>query len=50
MKDGLRYGYGITMWPNGEKHDGYWIDDEAHGRGKFFFKNGAVYDGEWKNN
>lgn len=50
MKDKQRNGYGITLWHNGDKHDGYWLDNEAHGQGKFFFNSGAVYEGEWAAN
>jgi antitoxin component YwqK of YwqJK toxin-antitoxin module len=26
------------------------LDGMRHGKGKFFYKEGSYYDGEWKNN
>lgn len=36
------------MWPDGAKYEGYWQNDKAHGKGKFYHVEGDVYDGEWK--
>jgi len=27
MKDGKRNGYGVNLWGNGDKHEGYWLDN-----------------------
>jgi hypothetical protein len=41
---------GIFSYDNGEKYIGEMnIDLKKHGKGMMMFKNGYVYDGEWKN-
>ena len=50
MKGGKRNGYGVNLWANGDKHEGYWVENLAHGQGKFYFNNGAFYDGNWVGN
>lgn len=29
---------------------GRWENDECNGLGIYFYKNGDIYEGEWKNN
>jgi hypothetical protein len=36
---------GIQIWPDGAKYEGYWRDNVAHGRGKFYHIDGDVYEG-----
>ena len=43
----MRHGYGVQMWPDGAKYEGYWKNDKAHGKGKFYHVEGDVYDGDW---
>jgi hypothetical protein len=47
IKNGERHGYGIQVWPDGAKYEGYWRDNMAHGRGKFYHIDGDVYDGKF---
>lgn len=47
IKNGERHGYGIQVWPDGAKYEGYWRDNMAHGRGKFYHIDGDVYDGNF---
>lgn len=44
--DSIRHGYGVQVWPDGGKYEGYWQDGVAHGRGKFYHIDGDVYDGK----
>lgn len=43
-----RHGFGIQVWPDGARYEGYWKDGVACGRGKFFHIDGDVYDGNWE--
>ena len=49
------HGYGeYEGYPDGShaglKHKGYYKKDKKHGDGKFIFPNGAVFEGEYRNN
>ena len=46
MKDGQRHGFGIQVWPDGAKYEGYWRDNVANGKGKFYHIDGDVYNGK----
>jgi len=35
MRNGMRNGRGVCLYPNGDKYDGEWKDDLKDGRGKF---------------
>ena len=48
--DNVREGYGIQLWTDGNKYDGYWKDDKAHGKGKFYYNNGDYFEGDWVQN
>lgn len=48
FKGGLMNGKGISTSPQGDKHDGYWLDGVAEGHGIYTRTNGNVYDGEFK--
>ena len=39
--------YGIYTFPDGEKYDGQWFQDQQHGRGIYYFMNNNRYDGMW---
>jgi hypothetical protein len=41
------HGYGIFIWPDGRKYEGYYSDDKKHGKGKFYYPDGKTYDGDW---
>ena len=45
--DGMRTGTGITIMPNGEKHDGGYKNNEFNGAGWWRFTSGKVRPGEW---
>jgi hypothetical protein len=36
------------LWADGSKYEGYWTNDEANIKGKFFHANGDVYEGKLK--
>ncbi|CAG9333888.1 unnamed protein product [Blepharisma stoltei] len=44
---GNRQGYGKITFFNGDKYDGYWKDDNMHGIGIYFWKEGGRYEGEF---
>ena len=44
---GKREGYGIYMFPDGEKYEGQWFQDQQHGKGIYYFMNNNRYDGMW---
>lgn len=41
-------GYGVYVWANGEKYEGYWKDDMRSGEGTNYFTSGAIHKGQWK--
>ena len=41
-------GYYKQTYRNGY-YEGYFVNDQRHGKGKYTWKNGEMYDGEWKN-
>ncbi|XP_004945158.1 radial spoke head 10 homolog B isoform X2 [Gallus gallus] len=57
---GVQHGYGTHVWflkrmpasqyPLRNKYMGDFVNGERHGRGKFIYASGAVYDGEWAHN
>lgn len=34
----------------GSRYEGYKLNGQRHGRGKFFYQDGGSYDGEWREN
>jgi len=36
MKDGLRNGYGVYEWADGERYEGYFVDSKREGHGTFY--------------
>ena len=40
-------GYGVLMYVNGERYEGQWKDDKAHGKGTLTYMHGDRYVGEW---
>ena len=43
-----RDGYGIQLWADGSKYEGYWSNDMANGKGRLIHVDGDVYEGDWK--
>ena len=41
-------GYGVYLYSNGDKYEGYWTCGYQNGKGKYTFTDGRVYEGEWK--
>lgn len=40
-------GPSTTVWSNGDRYEGEWLDGKKYGRGKMTLANGNWYDGEW---
>lgn len=47
---GLKNGFGVQIWPRGDKFVGYFKNDKANGYGKFFLVGNINYIGEFLNN
>jgi len=46
-----KQGQGVLTWPNGDKYDGYFKSDKAHGYGTWSWStSGNKYVGEWREN
>ena len=43
----MRDGKCIQRWPDGARYEGEWLQNKAHGKGKFFHVDGDVFDGQW---
>ena len=37
------------VWIDGSKYEGGWALDKFNGYGTYYYNNGDVYKGEWKN-
>ena len=49
--DGVRQGYGVYEWNNGDKYEGNYRNNKKEGRGKYFWaSNGDCYEGEYMDN
>ena len=46
--DGIRNGWGKLTKINGEKYEGYWLNNKKNGRGKYIWPNGEINDGIWE--
>lgn len=38
------------MYPNGDRYEGDWRNNQAEGRGKYYYHNGNRLEGQWKQN
>ena len=48
--NGIKQGYGIIKYKNGESYYGYFHDDHKHGEGKYYNKNGSLKcNNKWYN-
>lgn len=43
-----RDGYGVQVWTDGSKYEGYWRNDQANGKGRLIHADGDVYEGDWQ--
>jgi hypothetical protein len=41
------HGAGEYVWPDGSKYIGQYFEGKKHGRGKFYYKSGRIYEGYW---
>eukprot|EP01022_Parablepharisma_sp_SALTPOND_P023816 TRINITY_DN51_c0_g1_i1.p2 TRINITY_DN51_c0_g1~~TRINITY_DN51_c0_g1_i1.p2 ORF type:complete len:309 (+),score=26.64 TRINITY_DN51_c0_g1_i1:1133-2059(+) len=48
VETGKRDGFGMQLWADGSKYEGYWHDDMANGKGRLIHIDGDVYEGYWK--
>ena len=49
--EGKFHGQGTLDYPNGDQYTGEWNLDRKHGQGTMRYKeDGAVFEGEWKDN
>ena len=48
MKDGLRHGWGVVCWLNGDFYSGEWKDGWMEGKGTYFLANQDIYEGKFK--
>lgn len=48
LKDEMRHGPGVQVWPDNAKYEGEWRENKANGRGKFWHADGDIYEGEWE--
>ena len=42
--------YVVEHFKVGSKYEGYKLNGQRHGKGKFYYQDGGFYDGEWNNN
>lgn len=47
--NGKLNGFGIQIYDNGNLYEGFWKDDIKVGKGKFTWKGGEVYIGDFEN-
>ena len=47
---GMKEGYGVYYYENGDKYDGNWKNDKKEGKGYYFYnQTGEVYKGNFNN-
>lgn len=42
------HGKGVLEWNDGRKYDGDFINNKFDGEGKYFYRNGNIYTGPFK--
>jgi len=43
-----RQGFGVQIWSDGSKYEGWWQDNKANGLGRLIHADGDVFEGDWK--
>ena len=42
-------GFGVVKYAaNGDRFEGYFLNDKKHGKGVYTYSNGYSYEGQWK--
>ncbi len=42
-------GYGVYVYDDGDRYEGYFENGIRHGMGNYFYSSGSIYSGMWKN-
>lgn len=40
-------GYGLKIYPNGERYEGEWSTGLRSGWGRMYYQDGSIYEGQW---
>lgn len=43
-------GYGMAIWPNGDRYKGDWVNDKMNGKGVYIWSDGERFEGLWVDN
>lgn len=46
----LQSGYGVEIWADGSKYEGFYENGKKDGQGKYEWPDGSRYNGQWKEN
>ena len=49
LKRGHYDGYGLQVWPSGDRYEGNYRSDQAHGQGTYRTQDGGIISGQWVN-
>ena len=41
------HGFGIYVWQDGRKYEGYYQFNKKHGEGTYIYSDGSRYIGQW---
>ena len=44
---GMANGYGVNVWVNGDRYEGFWKDEFPDGKGTYTWAEGSIYQGDW---
>jgi len=44
----MKEGFGIFVWPDGRKYEGFWLRGKQHGVGKYTTTDGVSKTANWK--
>ena len=48
LVNGKRNGFGVCIFKNKDRYEGLWKDDLMHSIGKYIYKDGATYSGDFR--
>jgi len=48
MKNEMREGLGIQVWPDGSRYEGIWLNNKANKKGRLIYSDGDFNFGDWK--